>query len=603
MERKRRFLTLTAVLAAVALIAAACGGGGGDGGQDGTQQGGQDASAVIGGTSPTEGGVMKWASIGDVDYMDPGAAYTVTYFSFINRGALRGLTTYKSSPDFDTAIEVVPDLATSTGQANADNTQWTFELKDGVRFGPALGGKNVPGVTGQEITSQDIKYAIERLFNPSVGAGYATYYDEIVGADKCEKAAEYGCEISGIKTPDPKTIVFNLTTPVGDWPYRMAMPATAPVPQSWASRFDKQKDSDYDSNVVWSGPYYVDSYTPEEQVTLKKNPEWDPATDDVRNAYVDQINWKQGFDNDVCVSKVISGDYDLFVDCEPVGASLKQVVTDPELNARFFNYGQPCLNYIFINTTVKPFDDQKVRQAVNLVVDKENQLKILGGQYAGIIAPSILPPGMDGYLPPSEYAPLGGPTGEPNVAEAKQLMEEAGYANGFPGKLLVVGESEDPGPKMMESLRADLKKIGITNLEVKLLKYPDYYTQYYGEPRTNTALGFSGWCEDFPDPVTFLEPLLYGPNILPHANSNYSELDNPQLNQLIEEALALPLGPERTQKWEQANKLATELAPWVPIRWYKSRLLVSPRMENAFYHAYYEHPDWVNAGVGGGGAS
>jgi peptide/nickel transport system substrate-binding protein len=375
-------IKLAAVLTAFGLIAAACGGGsnGGAQGPSGSEFN-KGENPVFNPGTPTKGGTMKWASVGDVDYMDPGAAYTVSYFAYIAHGTLRMLTTYPGTPELSEQTQVVPDLATDLGEPSDGNKTWTYHLKDGIKFGPALGGQNVPGVTGEEITSQDIKYAIERLFIPSVGAGYATYYEMIEGVDEFKKANAKGGpikgEISGIETPDDKTIVFHLTRAVGDWDLRVSMPGTSPVPQDFAQKYDSQKDSDYDSHVVFSGPYYVASYTPQEHVLLKRNTEWDPATDDVRKAYVDQVDWKQGFENSVCVQKVLDNDYDTAVDCDPEGAQLQKVVTQPDYKKRFFNGLEPCTGYVFLNTTVEPFDDIKVRQAVNYAVDRGNLLKIL----------------------------------------------------------------------------------------------------------------------------------------------------------------------------------------------------------------------------------
>jgi peptide/nickel transport system substrate-binding protein len=253
-----------------------------------------------------------------------------------------------------------------------------------------------------------------------------------------------------------------------------------------------------------------------------------------------------------------------------------------------------------LNTTVKPFDNPKVRQAVNFVIDKDNLRRLAGGPLVGQIASSILPPGMLGHVDAKDYDPFGSPGSRGDVTKAKQLMKDAGYPNGFHDKLLFVGSSTDPGPKQLESVRSDLKKIGIDNFQIKELVYPDYYTQYYQEPTTNTAIGFAGWCEDFPSPDTFLTPLLYSPNILPHGNSNYSELKDTKLDSLIETAQAAAPA-DAAAAWEATNKQATEDAAWVPYRWTFARVVVSPRMQNAYYDQYYENVDFVNAGVNGSG--
>jgi peptide/nickel transport system substrate-binding protein len=588
----------TAALSALvcaAVVGGACGGGGVSNQQGTREQRSQTRSPVLGG-SPTSGGTMRFASIEGPDYMDPGAAYSVTFFGYVARGVFRTLVGYAASTDLQKQTQVVPDLATGLGSPNADNTEWTYTLRDGVEFGPALGGEKIAGVTGREVTSADIEYAIERQFITSVGAQYPFYFEAIKGVKEFQDGKTE--DISGIDTPDDRTITFELTRPLGDWDYRMAEPATTPVPEKYASQFDSKKTSAYDQHVVATGPYYVDKYIPSEQIIMKKNPNWDPSTDEARKGYVDEVDWKMGFDNAVCVQKVLSNDYDTAVDCEPEGPELKQIVQDPDLKARFFNLPIACTSYLFMNTTVKPFDNVKVRQAINYLVDKQNQLKVLGGSYTGDVATSVLPPGMVGHLDPSEYNPFPSPNSAGDVDKAKELLKEAGYPNGFDGKLLLVGDASGAGPKQLESLRSDLQKVGFTNLSIKQLNYPDYYTQYYSVPRTNTAFGFAAWCEDYPSPVTFLEPLLYGKNIRPQGNNNYSELDDPKVNNAIEEASKIPINkPEAADAWANANKLATEAAAWVPIRWYLDRDLGSTRLQGAYWDQYYSAVDWVNAGV------
>ena len=598
--RRKTKATKWMAYATAALVGGACTGGGkgvGDGAAGGkpSKRGG-NASQVLGGTDAGVGGTLRLASIQGPDYMDPAAAYTVTFFSYVGRGVFRKLVDHAPGPDFAKQSQLVPDLAEDLGQPNTDYTEWTYKLKDGVKFGPALGGEKVPGVTGEEITSPDIKYAIERLFLPSVGAGYGFYYEPIEGAIEFQEGR--ADDITGIETPDDKTIVFKLTKPIGDWDYRMSMAATTPAPEKYVSQFDGKKISDYDNHVVSSGPYYVDTYSPSEEIRLLRNREWDPDTDDIREAFVDGVDWRMGFDNADCVDKVLSNDYDNAVDCEPKGPQLKEIITDPELKDRFFNFPIACTNYMFMNTTVEPFDDPKVREAMNYAVDRANQLKLLGGSSTGDVATSILPPGMIGHLPTTEYNPFESPGMSGDIQKAKALLAEAGLADGYHEKLLLVGDAEPEGRKQIESLRSDLEAIGFDNLEIRNPNFPDNYTQYYGVPRTNTAMGFAAWCKDYPSPVTFLEPLLYGPNIIQQGNGNYAEIDDPELNKAIEDSVAIPLDSEEAVgSWESANKLATEKAPWVPLRWYLDRELGGTDLVNGYWHQQLFALDWVNTGI------
>jgi peptide/nickel transport system substrate-binding protein len=578
---------LIALLACTALVAAACGGGGDD-------EGTGSAQAVDPEEIP-QGGTLRIAGTSDVDFMDYGAAY-YTLSTSLARGTFRQLVTYPGAPDVEDQRELIPDLATDTGKANDDLTEWTYTLKDGIKYGPALGGEDVPGVTGEEIVADDIRYAVERLFNPSVGAGYPFYYEVIKGVQ--EFADGKADSISGIETPDDKTIVFQLTEPVGDWPMRLSMPAISPTPREYVEQFDNKNDSDYDNHVVSSGPYYIAEWSPEERIRLERNEHWDPETDDVRNAYVDSVDWKLGFDNDVGVQKVLDGEYQLGMDVSPQGPALEQVVNDPELRDNYLDDITSCTRFIFLNTTVEPFDDPMVREAVQYGIDRSNVKRIFGGPVTGPIATSVIPETFPGGLSADEFNPFETPNMAGDMERAQELMAEAGYPDGYDGEVLLVGASDPPHDRIAESVRTDLEALGFSNLTVKTPAYPNQYTQFYQIPSKNVGIGTSaGWCSDYPDSSTFIEPLFNGDNINPASNQNYPELDDPEINRAIDEALKTPLGEERDAAWEELNRELTERALWIPWSWDSANVIHSDDLVNPIYMDFFAHVDWVNAGV------
>jgi peptide/nickel transport system substrate-binding protein len=467
--KEKKWLRLTAAVLALMLIAAACGGGDDEGeGAAGPRE--VEASEI------PEGGELKVAGTSDVDFMDPAAMYYTVSF-FLARGTLRQLVSYPPVADFEEQNQLVPDLATDTGQSNDDFTEWTYTLKDGVTFGKALGGEDIPGVTGEQITCDDIKYGLERVFIPSVGGGYPFYYDILEGS--AEFADGKADEVTGIECTDDKTIVFHLTEPAGDWPYRIAMPAASPVPRKYAEQFDSKKDSDYDNHVVSSGPYYISEWSPEERIRLERNENYPADTDEVRPSYVDSVDWKLGFDNDVGVQQVQDGDYHLGLDVDPLGPALEQTLNDPELKSRLINEPSGCNRYVWLNTTIEPFDNQQVREAVNYAIDRSSLKRLEGGPITGAIATSIIPPGINGYLSPDEYNPFETPNMAGDIDKAKELMAEAGYPDGFDGELLFVGASDPPHDRYAVSVRADLEALGFTNLNVKTPAFPNQYTQFY----------------------------------------------------------------------------------------------------------------------------
>ncbi|HEX2059034.1 MAG TPA: ABC transporter substrate-binding protein, partial [Actinomycetota bacterium] len=470
MVKDKRFFKLGALLVCLMLIAAACGGGGDE--DDGEAGGETQNKSEI-----PMGGKLTMAGTSDVDYMDPTATYYVLG-SILHRGVSRQLVTYPGVGG-EAGIEPIGDLATGLGETNEDATEWSYTIKDGVVWGQALGGEDVPGVTGEEITCDDVKYGIERNWIPSVGAQYAYYYEMIEGVDEFSK--NKADEITGIECVSDKEIVFHLTEPVGDWDLRMAMPATSPVPQSYAEQFDKEKDSDYDNHVVSSGPYQIQEWSPEQRIVLTRNENWDRATDEARGAYADEVEIRLGFDPNIAVKKIQDGDFTIAWDASPTEALLEQTITDPDLKAHTARGPSGCNRYIFMNTRLEPFDSLEVRQAVNYAIDRENIKRLQGGVTAtGPIATSILPPGIPGHLDPEEFNPYETPNMAGDMERAKELMAEAGYADGYDEEIFVVGSSTPPHDKYFESIRSDLEELGFSNIRSATPEFPNHYTQFYG---------------------------------------------------------------------------------------------------------------------------
>ncbi|HVF53599.1 MAG TPA: ABC transporter substrate-binding protein [Actinomycetota bacterium] len=592
--RRNRSTKLLAVLLGIMLFGAACGsGGGGEGGEGG---GGVDVEDIPDFEDITAGGTLTMAGTSDVDYMDPQAGYYVISGA-LHRGVSRTLVTYKGTKDQNDQNTLVPDLATDTGTSNEDASEWTFTLKDGIKWGPALGGEDIPGVTGEEITSEDIKYGIERIFIPSVGAQYPFYYDIIEGADEFSKGD--ADEITGIETPDDKTIIFKLEEPAGDWPYRVAMPATTPVPQRYAEQFDKKKDSDYDNHVVASGPYFIEEWKTEERITFARNEHWSAETDEVRHAYADRVEVRIGFDPNIAVKKIQDGEFTIgWPDAQPTEALLEKTVTDPTLSKQYVEGPSGCTRYIYMNTTEKPFDDPLVRQAVNYAIDRANLKRLQGGEVTGDIATSIIPPGLNGHLATSEFDPFPSENLAGDMDKAKELMAEAGFADGYDEEIFVVGSSTPPHDKYFESVRSDLEELGFTNIKEKLPEFPFQYSQFYGIPAKNVDIGISaGWCKDYNDAFTFFDPLFHGENILESGNSNYAETDDPALNDAIDAAARLTDPEERDSAWSDVNKQASELGVWVPWSWDSDIVVFSEHAVGAYYHTFYNAIDWVNVGI------
>lgn len=269
MKGRKKLLSVVALASIVAIVGAACSS------DNGTSGGGDNTAVKKGGTYRT-----AIEAFGFTGGFDPTGEYLGSAWGLYSQLLTRNLVTYKHILGTPGDV-IVPDLATDTGTVSSDGLTYTFTLKDGVKFGPPL---------DRAITSEDVAYAFQHINTKSLVAQYGFYYDGVIdGMDGSAKSPDQ--TISGIETPDPKTITFHLTQPTGDFLYRLAMPATAPMPKEVAGCFTKA--GDYGRNVVSSGPYMilgsdqvdasscdtiqpVAGFDPTKFMKIVRNPDYDP---------------------------------------------------------------------------------------------------------------------------------------------------------------------------------------------------------------------------------------------------------------------------------------------------------------------------------------
>jgi peptide/nickel transport system substrate-binding protein len=560
---------LVAMLAAVGM--AACGGDDDEGDTEALE------TEFPAPTSPPEdaqeGGTLEVISSGDVDYLDPGAAYyqyTYMFDSAMHR-------TLMNWPPAETE-EPVPDLAEDEPEISEDNRTITFTLRDGVRFSPPV---------DREVTSADVKYALERALLPGVANGYApSYLTDITGFEDAQKAAEeddtVAPDISGITTPDDRTLVIRLDVPevaIADTVVQvLSLPISAPVPEEYAKEFDAESPSTYGTHVVATGPYMVENneegeltgYEPGKSIHFVRNPNWDPETDE-RPAYLDEIEVRAGFTDVTSASRrILEGDSQVSGDIVPTPAALK-------LAAQEFPEGltlTPSGNrYVSLNTTIPPFDDINVRKAVIAAADREALRLARGGELIGEIATHFLPPEFPGFEDAGGVEGTGldflaEPTGDPELAA--EYFRKAGYESGtYEGdeELLMVGENAGVDQKVAEVALELFESLGF-NINFRQVDSDVMYTKFCNVPRNEIAICPNvGWLPDFRDGQAMLDATFNGEGIVPTNNSNWPELDVPEINDAIAEARLIDDPEERDEAWGEIDTMITEQAPAIPYIW------------------------------------
>jgi peptide/nickel transport system substrate-binding protein len=508
------------------------------------------------------GGTLTVLNQGDFEHADPGAAYYQFDFQ-IDYATQRPLYSYKPTEQTKTA-----DLADGDPQISADGKTVTVKLKKGVKFSPPV---------NRAVTSADVKYAMERAFSANVPNGYVTLYWPIKGAPA--KPTPGVKPISGITTPDPNTIKFQLTTASGAFfAESLVLPATAPVPEDYASKYDKANPSTYDRHQVATGPYMIRNdaqgnavgWTPNRKIELVRNPSWDKATD-YRPAKVDKITVQEGnSDTAAATKKIFTGSHMVTGDITPPGATLKDATTI--YKDQFQNPFSGGWRAVMFNTTKKPFDDINVRKATIAGMDKTALRQSRGGPTIGDIGYHFLPPEFPGFEEgggaASDQDFMSKPTADKAVAAqyfAKAGMKGGKYS-GPNGDITLTCDNADPGKSVCAVAADQLRGLGF---KPSIQSVPhEKMLLICGIPSKQPEVCPNvGWFKDFYDPQTMLQNTFSGKAIVPENNSNWPQLDDPKINAAMEKAATIKDQAARAKAWGDIDKQIVATAPGVPFVW------------------------------------
>ncbi|HYQ67298.1 ABC transporter substrate-binding protein [Actinophytocola sp.] len=487
----------------------------------------------------------------------------------------RRLTTWKVEKGQPTTV--VPDLATDTGKASDDGRTWTFKLKDGLKFSD-----------GAPITSADVKWGVERSFAPAFSGGLGYHKTLLDGGPEYQGPFE-GKELQSIETPDDQTVVFHLSRPYGDWPWVVSTPAFAPVPKG------KGAEADYGEHPVTSGPYQVAAYEKGVQVKLTRNPNWDKKTDDVRLGLPDEIVFSLGQDATVVSQRLVedSGDDRSAFSASFVSPSqLAQLQGDPKAALRLVTSESGALAFLALNTQRGPLTDPKVRKAFQYAVDKSAYQVASAGnaKLAGDIATTLITPGISGREEFDLYRTK--PTGDPD--KAKKLLADAGHPNGLEGLQLVVG-TENNYPEKAQAIQAALAKANI-KVDIRSLDSDAYDAEVTTNPNPTYDLTLTSWQPDFPSPNANLQPL-FASSEIGGGGFNTARYDNPEVDQLIEEAQSTVDADDAGRKWAAIDRKILEDSPVVPLIYTRNSFLRGSRVVNFVIGEFPAYQDYRLVGL------
>jgi len=495
------------------------------------------------------------------DYIDPQLSYTLEGWEVLYN-TYTPLLTYKHAKG-EEGTAVVPGLAEGMPEISPDGKTYKLKLRSDMKYSD-----------GTPIKASDFTYAIQRLFKADSGG--SVFYSGIVGAP--EYAEGTADTISGIVTDDATgDITITLDGPNGTFENVLGLPFAAPVPPS-----TPLSDDATNNPPASSGPFMITSVEAPQTLTMERNPNFQSVLDagatEVADASVDKIIVTQNKSNTAQVTGVEQNTIDFMVD-PPDADRLQEVKT--RFGERFRMEESINTYYFWMNNQTAPFNDVRVRQAVNYAIDPEALNRVFGGRMHP--TQQVLPPGMPGY---EEYKLYPGP----DMNRAKALLAEANPAD----RDITVWTNDEPDRKRIGEYYHDvLNQLGF-NATLKVIAGDVYFTTIGNQSTPDLDTGFGNWFQDFPHPDDFFRPLLNSDAILPTNGNNFSRASYPELDAKMDELLTRQLTEGDTEaQYAALDKAYMEQAAWAPYGNEQFTTFVSDRIDfDKAYHHLLFNQDW-----------
>ncbi len=594
--RKSKLIAAVASAIAVATAASACG-------SSSSGAANSSASSFNAGMTTTvnpsshQGGVLRMALISDWDSMDPGNTYYAFSWDFVRLYG-RSLVTWKQAPGSD-GLQLVPDLATDTGEVSADGLTWTYHLRDGATY-----------QDGSAITAADVKYAVERSnFGQDTLENGPNYFATIL-QDNTHYKGPYldknpADGVSGIEVDGTDTIKFHLTRKFSDFPELAALPSTVPVPRA------KDTGANYFKTILSSGQYEISSYTPGKEAVLVPNQNFKSSSDPdgIHKVTADKIDVQLNVNQDQIDQELLHGQLDVDLDGTGVGTTAQsQILANPTLKAQADDGFTNALTYMTINTQVKPFDNIDCRRAIEYAVDKTTVQSALGGSLGGgDIASTLLTPDMAGYAQSNRY-PTPGNQGDPQQAQQELNTCKQAEPNQFNdnGSLDVKLSARADRPKEVNSAIAIQAALKLAKINVEIEKYPSdkYFSYFAGNDSfmksNKIGLSMMKWGADWPDVYGDLDQVVTADGI--HAgggSTNLGDYSSQQVTQLFNQYLSSTDAATRVKLSSQIDQQVMDDAAVVPLTYNKALVYHPANVTNWYEQPSFGMPDFSVLGVSG----
>ena len=512
------------------------------------------------------GGTMRIIARAAAGTVDPHINYTLQYWQ-IYQSLYDGLVGFQKAAGADGFIKV-PNLAEEFPAPTNDGKTYVFKIRKGIKFS-----------NGNELGVKDVVASLQRIFkvsSPTAGG----FYSVIVGADKCLADAK-SCTLEGGVIGDEAagTVAINLTRPDAEIFDKLALPHAAILPAD-------SPTEDVGSNPLpGTGPYMISAYDPNKGMTLSRNPHFKVWSERAQpDGYPDVVQYDFGLTEEAQVTAVQNGEADWMFD-EPPADRLAEMGTKNK--DQVFVTPLTAWWYVPMNTRLAPFDNVKVRQAVNFAIDRNALVNLFGGPVLASPVCQVLPPGFPGH---EDYCPYtkdpGAKWSAPDMEKAKQLVEESGTKG---QKVTIIAEDKTVSKSIGVYLQSVLTELGY-EVDVKPIS-PNIQFTYIQNTNNKTQMSITQWYQDYPAASDFLN-ILFGCSSFTEGSDssiNIAGFCDKDIDAKMQEALALGVtDPDAANKmWAEIDKAVTDQAPAAALFTPKHLDFVSKRLGNFQFNSQF----------------
>ncbi len=573
--KRGKIIGFSALGAAGVLTIAACAGGSLSPTSAGSY--GAGITSIVNPSVTPSRGTLTFDLANHPDSTDYQNTYDSYMWDFVRLYSMQ-LMTYRSCPGA-CGTQLVPDLATAPGTVSDNGLVWTYHIKRNVKF-----------ENGQTVTSQDVKYGVERTYARSVLPYGPTYFQALLQDPSYPgpyvNRATNVMGLTSVTTPNSTTIQFHLQHPFADFNYVVAIPQSTPVQPAWDT--GQHAGANFQLHPESTGPYRFQSYTLNTKLVLVKNPYWKAALDPQASQLVNKIVVNMNVGQAQVDNNVVSNAADIDLS----GAGLQtvavrdKVLGDSADHANADDAISGFVRFAYINLTVIP--NIHCREAIEYAADKTTIQDAEGGPVlGGAIASTVMPPTAVGYQQFDLYNALSEPNGD--VAAAKQELKLCGKPDGFTTGLAYETDSAQE-VAAAQALQASLATVGI-KAHLDGFLSGEYYTEFAGVPAYvnshDLGIDMGGWSADWPDGYGFLTGLSNGGAIASAGNTNISDINVASINALFARAATDNNAASRLAIWTRIDRKIMGLAAILPMVYQKVLLYRNPNVTNVYVDSNY----------------